>query len=192
MFEVETYGDRSSFVPGSSQVARHPLLEAAIDAYPPPKDVALEVSVRSVVPAGCGTGTSAAVAVALLGALAAVRSEHPSRRQVAYRAHRLEVDLLGAQSGIQDQLSVAFGGINYLEIETYPRRRCTPNRPGGSSAPVSRWSSSVVPTTPRRYTARSSRMKDATVRGRCRGCEMRRSWPATLSWPGISPPSVRP
>ena len=126
VFEVETYGDRSSFVPGSSQVARHPLLEAAIDAYPPPRDVALEVSVRSVVPAGCGTGTSAAVAVALLGALAAVRSEHPSRRQVAYRAHRLEVDLLGAQSGIQDQLSVAFGGINYLEIETYPEATVYP------------------------------------------------------------------
>ena len=28
--------------------------------------------------------------------------------------------VLGAESGIQDQLSAAFGGINYLEIEPYP------------------------------------------------------------------------
>jgi D-glycero-alpha-D-manno-heptose-7-phosphate kinase len=78
------------------------------------------VSVRSAVPAGSGTGSSAAVAVALLGALAALRSEQPSRREIAYAAHRLEVDVLGGQSGIQDQLSAAFGGINALEIDPYP------------------------------------------------------------------------
>ena len=39
---------------------------------------------------------------------------------MAYGAYRLEVDVLGLQSGIQDQLSAAFGGINYLEIESYP------------------------------------------------------------------------
>ena len=75
---------------------------------------------RSAVPAGCGAGTSAAVAVALLGALAAARGEQLSPREVAYAAHRLEVDVLGVESGIQDQLSAAFGGINYLEIEPYP------------------------------------------------------------------------
>ncbi len=86
----------------------------------------MEVSVRSGVPAGCGTGTSAAVAVALLGGLAAVRREQPSPREIAYAAHRLEVDVLGVQSGIQDQLSAAFGGINYLEIETYPEAAVYP------------------------------------------------------------------
>lgn len=49
-----------------------------------------------------------------------MRSEQRSPREVAYAAHRLEVDILGVQSGIQDQLSAAFGGINYLEIEMYP------------------------------------------------------------------------
>jgi D-glycero-alpha-D-manno-heptose-7-phosphate kinase len=57
----------------------------------------------------------------MLGALAALRSEQPSRREIAYAAHRLEVDILGAESGIQDQLSAAFGGINYIEIEPYPK-----------------------------------------------------------------------
>src|ERR1039458_8406 len=123
---VESFGDRYPVVPGASRVARHSLLEAAIDAFPPPRGLAVEVSVRSGVPAGCGTGTSAAVAVALLGGLAAVRSEELSPRDIAYAAHRLEVDILGVQSGIQDQLSAAFGGINYLEIETYPEARVYP------------------------------------------------------------------
>ncbi len=120
VFDVETFGDRYSVVPGASRITRHPLLEAAIDAFPPPAGLAVEVSVRSAVPAGCGAGTSAAIAVALLGALAVVRSERWSLRDVAYAAHRLEVDVLGVESGIQDQLSAAFGGINYLEIEPYP------------------------------------------------------------------------
>ncbi len=120
VLHVETFGDRYPVVPGASRVARHPLLEAAIDAFPPPADTAVEVRVRSAVPAGCGAGTSAAVAVALLGGLVDLRAEQLSPRAVAYAAHRLEVDVLGLQSGIQDQLSAAFGGINYLEIEPYP------------------------------------------------------------------------
>jgi D-glycero-alpha-D-manno-heptose-7-phosphate kinase len=120
VLNVEAFGDRYAVVPGASRVDRHPLLEAAIDSLPPPGPLAVEISVRSAVPAGCGTGTSAAVAVAMLGALAALRSERSPPLEVAYAAHRLEVDVLGTESGIQDQLSSAFGGINYLEIESYP------------------------------------------------------------------------
>jgi D-glycero-alpha-D-manno-heptose-7-phosphate kinase len=126
VFDVEASGDRYPVVPRAPRVARHALLEAALDAYPPPGHLAVEVSVRSSVPAGCGTGTSAAVAVALLGGLASLRREQRSARDIAYAAHRLEVDILGVQSGIQDQLSAAFGGINYLEIETYPEARVHP------------------------------------------------------------------
>lgn len=118
--DVASSGDRYPIVPGASRVAHHPLVEAAIDEFPPPSDLALEVRVGSAVPPGCGTGTSAAVAVAMLGGLAKVRSQRWSPRDVAYNAHRLEVEVLGRQSGIQDQLSSAFGGINYLEIESYP------------------------------------------------------------------------
>jgi D-glycero-alpha-D-manno-heptose-7-phosphate kinase len=120
MLVADSFGERYPVVPGAARVARHPLLEAAIDAFPPPGGPAVEISVRSAVPVGCSTGTSASVAVALLGGLAAVRSEELSPREVAYAAHRLEVEVLGVESGIQDQLSAAFGGINYLEIEPYP------------------------------------------------------------------------
>ena len=75
MLDVETFADRYAIVPGASRVACHPLVEAAIDAFPPPEDLAVEVIVRSVVSAGCGAGTSAAVAVALVGGVAAVRAD---------------------------------------------------------------------------------------------------------------------
>jgi D-glycero-alpha-D-manno-heptose-7-phosphate kinase len=117
---LETSGERYAVVPGFARSARNPLVEAAIDVFPPPRDLAVEVSVRSAVPSGCGAGTSAAVAVALVGALAAARGERLSARDVAYAAHQLEVGVLGVESGIQDQLSAAFGGINYLEIDQYP------------------------------------------------------------------------
>lgn len=120
MLTLETSAERYAVVPGAARIARNPLVEAAIDVFPPPRELAVEVSVRSEVPPGCGAGTSAAVAVALVGALGVVRGERRSPRDVAYAAHRLEVEVLGAESGIQDQLSAAFGGINYLEIDHYP------------------------------------------------------------------------
>ena len=121
VLDVDTFGDRYSISPGESRDPRHPLLEAAIDVLPPPSDLAVEISLRSTVPAGCGTGTSAAVAVALLGGLTRLRGEEAIPIDVAYAAHRLEVDILGFESGIQDQLSAACGGINYIEIDQYPK-----------------------------------------------------------------------
>lgn len=126
---AQAFGDRYAVVPGAKRTALHPLLEAAIDAFPPPGNLAVEVAVRCSVPAGCGTGTSAAVAVALVGALAALRSQPLSVRDVAYAAYRLEVDVLGVESGIQDQLSVAHGGINYIEVEPYPEATVSPLPP---------------------------------------------------------------
>ncbi len=125
VLDVAAFGDRYPVTPGASRTRRHPLLEAAIDARPPRGEGPVEVRVRSMVPAGCGTGTSAAVAVAVLGALAAARSEELSPLDVAYAAHRLEVEVLGAESGIQDQLSSALGGISFLEIERYPEANVT-------------------------------------------------------------------
>ena len=117
---LDVGGDRYAITPGSARAARHELVEAAIDTYPPPDDRGIEVRVASAVPAGCGAGTSAAVAVALIGGLAAARAEALSRRDVASAAHRLEVEVLGAESGVQDQLSAALGGINFIEIDPYP------------------------------------------------------------------------
>jgi D-glycero-alpha-D-manno-heptose-7-phosphate kinase len=117
---AENYGDRYQFVPGTRRWGRHALLEAAIESAGVPPGMALEVSVRSAVPPGAATGTSAAVCVALVGALRALWGKGADPDDVAKAAHAVEVDRLGQQSGVQDQFAAAHGGINYLEIREYP------------------------------------------------------------------------
>jgi D-glycero-alpha-D-manno-heptose-7-phosphate kinase len=40
--------------------------------------------------------------------------------EIAFAAHRIESELLKQQSGIQDQIASAFGGINYIDMYEYP------------------------------------------------------------------------
>jgi D-glycero-alpha-D-manno-heptose-7-phosphate kinase len=119
VLDAENYGDTYAFEPGALP-NRHPLLEAAIDDIGLPDDISVQINVFSEVPAGCSTGTSAAATVALIGALDALTPGTMTRHEVAYAAHRIEVDRLKTQSGIQDQLCAAYGGINYIEMFSYP------------------------------------------------------------------------
>ena len=117
--DVANFGDLYGYEPGLAP-NRHPLLEAIVDDTGIPEGVGLDIRVASAVPAGCSTGTSAAVAVALVGALDALTPCPRSLDEVAQAAHRIEVDRLGLQSGVQDQLCAAFGDINFIEIDPYP------------------------------------------------------------------------
>ena len=119
LLDVENYGDRYTFEPPVLP-DRHPLLEATIDELGLPDDLSLEIGVFSEAPAGSSTGTSAAATVALIGALDSLTPSRMTRYEVATTAHRIEVDRLGVQSGIQDQLCAAYGGINFIEMSTYP------------------------------------------------------------------------
>jgi D-glycero-alpha-D-manno-heptose-7-phosphate kinase len=119
VLHVEAYGDRYGFAPGA-RPDRHPLLEAAVEEVGLPDGVSVEIAVHSEVPAGCSTGTSASATVALVGALDALTGGRMTRPEVAAVAHRIEVDRLGIQSGVQDQLCAAYGGINFIEIGPYP------------------------------------------------------------------------
>ena len=106
--------------PGPPAPSDHPLVRAALEEMGPPEDVTLDFAISSVVPAGSSTGTSAALGVALIGALAYLRGRVLSAAEVAARAHAIEVERLGLQSGVQDQQAAAHGGINYMEIHEYP------------------------------------------------------------------------
>lgn len=119
VLHVESYGDHYGFELGA-RPGRHPLLEATIDDIGLPEDVSVEISVSSRMPAGSSTGTSASTAVALTGALDALTPGRLSRHDVARTAHRVETDRLGMQSGIQDQLCAAYGGVNFIEVVAYP------------------------------------------------------------------------
>lgn len=118
---AENYGERYVVRHKEPGWDRHPLLEAAIDYMHIPEGIALQISIYSEAPAGCSTGTSAAVSVALLGALDVLTPGRLTPHEVADAAHKVETDLLGLQSGIQDQLCSAYGGINFIDMYDYPR-----------------------------------------------------------------------
>lgn len=118
---AENYGDRYALNPDNITYDKHPLLEAAFEEIGVPDNIGIEVTIYSAVPQGCSTGTSAAVSVALIGALDALTPGRMTPAEVAATAHRIETDRLGLQSGIQDQLSSAFGGICFIEMYQYPR-----------------------------------------------------------------------
>jgi D-glycero-alpha-D-manno-heptose-7-phosphate kinase len=117
---AENYGERYAVQTETAGWDRHPLLEAAIDRMGVPDEYAIQVTIYSEAPGGCSTGTSAAVTVALIGALDRLTPGRLSPHEVAYTAHAVEVEMLHQQSGIQDQLCSAYGGINFIEMQSYP------------------------------------------------------------------------
>ena len=120
MLNAENYGEQYAVVPGQMSSERHRLLEATIAELAPPEKYALEITIYSAAPAGASTGTSAAVTVALIGALDVLTPGRSTPHEIAYRAHRVEVERLRLQSGIQDQLCAAFGALNFIEMTSYP------------------------------------------------------------------------
>ncbi|MGC9520445.1 MAG: GHMP kinase [Anaerolineae bacterium] len=117
---AENYGERFVVDPDKPGWDRHPLLEAAIERVGVPDTYAIQATIFSEAPSGCSTGTSAAVTVALIGALGRLTPGQLTPHEVAYTAHAVEVEMLKQQSGIQDQLCSAYGGINYIEMSEYP------------------------------------------------------------------------
>ena len=94
---------------GALDLVKAALIRVAIDHV-------IEITTRSDAPPGSGLGTSAAMGVAVTGALAAIDGALPSRHQLAALATALEVDELAIAGGKQDQLASALGGANFLEF----------------------------------------------------------------------------
>lgn len=125
IINAENYGERYAVRP-EVHWDKHPLLEAAIAYMRLPTDLSFEVTIYSEAPGGASTGTSAAVTVALIGALDALTPGRLTPHEVALAAQRIETELLGQQCGIQDQLCAAYGGINYIEMHHYPHASVSP------------------------------------------------------------------
>ncbi len=99
-----------------------PLIEAAITRMLPGQraDEVIELDIHSEVPAGAGTGTSASLTVALIAILDHLRGGMLNPQAIAYEAQAVEVEMLGRQCGIQDQLCAAHGGICDIDMHAYP------------------------------------------------------------------------
>src|SRR5688572_3429969 len=126
VLDARNYGVRYAARLDSPAWGPHPLLEASFREIRPPATADIEVTIRSDAPAGASTGTSAAVLVALLGALDRLVDGGRGPQEIAGAAHAVETVHLGRQSGIQDQLCSAFGGANFIEMTAYPHAVVTP------------------------------------------------------------------
>ncbi len=128
VLHAENFGQRYAVAHEAPPWGPHPLLEAAIAYMKVPRELRLEVTIHSEAPAGAGTGTSAAVTVALVGALDALTPGRLTPHEAAAAAHKVETEMLRRQCGIQDQLASAYGGINYVEMFVYPYASVSPIR----------------------------------------------------------------
>ena len=96
------------------------LFKAAIKRTGIQRGVRLQV--RSDAPPGSGLGSSAALGVATIGALAEYLQWRLLPYEVARESQALEVEELRLECGVQDQLASAHGGIRFMEV-TYPHAR---------------------------------------------------------------------
>lgn len=124
---VDDYGDRYRLDPQNVVFGKHPLLDACVKSLDIPRGLDVEVSLHSSVPGGSSTGTSAAVTVALLAALDCLSKEtrRLSPYELSVKAHEVETVLLKQQSGIQDQICSAFGGVCFIDMDAYPHSNVT-------------------------------------------------------------------
>ncbi len=116
---AENFGERYA-VPLPIEYDKHPLIEACLDVMDLPENLSYEVNLYSNAPPGGSTGTSAAISVALLGALDLLTPGRMTPHEIAALAQRVETEKLGLQCGIQDQLCSAYGGVCFIDMYAYP------------------------------------------------------------------------
>lgn len=137
VIHAENYGERYTMNPQQhTSWVRHPLIEAAIEYMRLPENLAFEVTLFSEAPSGASTGTSAAVTVALIGALDCLTPGRMTPHEVALAAQKVETEMLHQQCGIQDQLCSAYGVSTILKcsitlMHPFPKFRY-PTRSGGN------------------------------------------------------------
>lgn len=76
----------------------------------------VEITTIANIFAGTGLGSSSSLSVGVLHALHAHRHEYVSKAQLCDEACRLEIEILGAPIGKQDQYAAGFGGINVIQF----------------------------------------------------------------------------
>jgi D-glycero-alpha-D-manno-heptose-7-phosphate kinase len=111
-------------VQAAEYTTRHKLIVAALKMLGIEGGITVDISAD--VPPGCGTGSSAAITVALIEALSRLRGKHLVPHEVARLAHEVETVELGMECGIQDQIASAYGGICFIEMFEYPRAFVSP------------------------------------------------------------------
>lgn len=76
----------------------------------------VEITTIANIFAGTGLGSSSSLAVGVLHALHAYRGDYRTKAQLCEEACRLEIEILGAPIGKQDQFAAGHGGINVIQF----------------------------------------------------------------------------
>lgn len=82
------------------------------------RNVAVNLFMASEIPPGTGLGSSATVCVNLLKALTTYLHIPTSKYDVAEKAFDIARNVLGKPVGKQDEYASAFGGLNFIQIQT--------------------------------------------------------------------------
>jgi D-glycero-alpha-D-manno-heptose-7-phosphate kinase len=98
----------------SPEEIEHPAVRAALQFMKITEGV--EIHHVGDLPARSGLGSSSAFTVGLLHALYALKGQMANKAQLAEDAIYVEQELLKEAVGVQDQIEVAFGGINLVDI----------------------------------------------------------------------------
>ena len=106
--EIESVGDVSAI--------KHPAVRECLKFLGIEKGV--EIHHDGDLPKQSGLGTSSAFAVGLLNALHALRGEMTTPMQLATEAIHVERDLCRENVGSQDQVTAAFGGLNFIRFSS--------------------------------------------------------------------------
>jgi D-glycero-alpha-D-manno-heptose-7-phosphate kinase len=103
---------------------RHPIIRETLRKFA--INGGLEISSNADIPAGTGLGSSSAFTVGLLHNLYTYKSKHVNKHMLAETACEIEIDILKAPIGKQDQYASAFGGLNLIEFFSDGKVRVEP------------------------------------------------------------------
>ncbi|MDP6866843.1 MAG: mevalonate kinase [Candidatus Poseidoniaceae archaeon] len=93
---------------------KHPHIEYIRKRLPPLDDQPLHIRIRGTIPKASGLGSSAALSVALCGALQQIREESIDLLQVSSISHHAEAEAQGGRASPMDTATSSFGGFVVL------------------------------------------------------------------------------
>lgn len=93
---------------------KHPSVKACLEYLK--IDKGIEMVHTSDIPAQSGIGSSSAFTVGFLHSLYALKGKMVTKRQLAREAIHIEQNVIKENVGSQDQVAVAFGGLNKIEF----------------------------------------------------------------------------
>lgn len=94
----------------------HPAVKAALNYMGFDDSVGYEIHHQGDLPARSGVGSSSSFVVGLLSALAYLKGQRLTRRELAQKAIELEQTVMKESVGSQDQIAASYGGFNVIQF----------------------------------------------------------------------------